>query len=409
MKRFFTPLVIIGFLVSCISEKSTSPGKPTTFIRYYNGGFNDVAQTFQETGDQGFIILATTQVKTSDAAIPRYKIKLIKTDAFGNMVWQKLYPDFSAAAPVPNYQAHDLQILKDGGYVITGQDIQQDGTSKILIMTVDANGTITKSNSLPTPAGSSLTGQAVAVNAADNYLVLGAAGGSAMILTEIKNSDLTPVWANTYAAGQVTLTDRLYLDDAGKAFWSGTVVKSGVTGIRVIKTQQNSQNSEFDQFIIEPGGFTEVANDFARFGFGYAIVGSTDKKADGTKGDKDILFKRLGQDGAVLSSQSFPLGDTDTQNDARNSISSTQDGGLILLASVNSVAINGRGDDDYYLIKINAFGDKEWSNSFGSRFKDAGSAVRQASDGGYMILGTSVQGGLSLIMLAKTDKGGKIE
>jgi len=116
----------------------------------------------------------------------------------------------------------------------------------------------------------------------------------------------------------------------------------------------------------------------------------------------------------VLASVSFPLGSGDTQNDVGNSISSTRDGGLILLASVNSLALDnlqrdGRGDNDYLLIKINAFGDHEWDTNFGSRFKDTGVAVRQASDGNYVILGTTLQGSQEITMLAKTNSLGKIE
>ena len=116
--------------------------------------------------------------------------------------------------------------------------------------------------------------------------------------------------------------------------------------------------------------------------------------------------------GEVLSSVSFPFGDGSTpdgQNDIGNSISSTQDGGLILLSSVNSAAIKGRGDTDYYLIKIDAFGEKVWTSSFGSRYKDDGVAVRQSTDGGYVVLGTITQGGLKLVTLTKTDKNGLVQ
>ncbi len=99
----------------------------------------------------------------------------------------------------------------------------------------------------------------------------------------------------------------------------------------------------------------------------------------------------------------------DAQNDIGNSISSTQNGGLILLASVGSVAIGGRGDNDYLLIQINAFGDEIWRSSFGSRFKDQGVSVRQSSDGNYVVLGTTNQGNRDIMMLAKTNGTGKIE
>ena len=387
-----------------------------TFIRYYNGGNNDQAVAMEETPDKGFIILASTRIQKAEADQPSYKIKLIKTDQYGNPVWQYLYPDFTVKNV--NYTASSLQILSTGGYVITGDVIQVDGSgnvlaSQALIMTVDDSGNKLKNASLASPLDASLkpidisSGKAVAVNALGNFLVLSTSGTDAMYLTEINQANFAPpTWTVPYSAGTTSLASRLFVDENGKIVWSGGATKNGLTGIRMVKTAPNSKFTDFDLLISEPG-FDETATDFCRFGFGYAVTGSTNKKPDGSKGaDTDILFRRLGADGTILSSQTFAF---DNQNDFGNSISSTQDGGLIILSSVLSAAIKGRGDTDYYLIKINAFGDKVWTSSFGSKFKDDGVTVRQASDGGYAVLGTTTQGGLKILTLSKTDKDGKIQ
>ena len=421
MKPFFTILCLSFFLASCLSEKSADPGTGSTFVRFYSGGYNDEAVSLEETSDKGFIILGSIRIVTSAAEAPQYRIKLIKTDVAGNPLWQKIYPDFSTKGL--NYKANGLQILQDGGYVVTGEDIQSDSTTKTLVMTVDASGTLVKKTSVKPAAFRSAAGQAVATNATGNFLVLSTSGKSSMLLSEMKKDDLVPVWANAYSAGQTSLANRMFLDEAGKVFWAGTVTKNSVTGIRFVKTSQNSQNTDFDLELLNPG-FSDNALDFCRFGFGYAVIGSTDQKKGGTApSDRDILFKRLGQDGTVLSTQSFPIvvagstgsGLDDKQDDIGNSISSTQDGGLILLGSVNSTALKSLdpshvgGDFDFLLIKIDAFGNEVWRNSFGSRFRDVGVSVRQATDGGYVVLGTTTQGGQDIIVLTKTNKSGKIE
>jgi hypothetical protein len=416
MKKFFTISIAI-LLGSCLSENGVKSGETPTFVRYYYGGNSDAAVTFEETSDKGFIIAATVTVSSS-ATAARNKIKLIKTDANGNVIWSHVYPDFGSTDDLKSYKASGLQILPaDAGYVVVGEDIQQNNT-QLLVLTVDGSGKMTNHVSIaPTPNTnqSSLFGKAVAVTAAGNYTILGFAGNSEMVLSELKKTDLSTAWIpRVYEAGSTTLNNRLFLDDVGKIFWSSTVTKTSVTGIRVVKTSPNAQNTDFDLTLLHPNaGVSEEATDFTRFGFGYAIVGSTTAKTDANgnfvkAADKDILFMRLGQDGTILSRHSFTVSETDTQNDVGNSISSTQDGGLILLASVNSVAIDGKGDNDYYLIKINAFGTEEWHNTFGSRFKDTGVAVRQASDGNYVVLGTTNQGNRDIIMLAKTTKVGNI-
>ena len=422
MKTISTIFCLALLLSACLSEKNAEPGKGATFIRYYSGGYNDEAITFEETSDKGFILLGSIRIVTSAVELPKYRIKLIKTDEFGNPLWQQIWPPFND--PGLSYRARGLQILQSGGYVVTGEDIQKkDSTSKILLMTVDGTGKDKpKTISVKPAAFRSAAGQAVATNSTGNYLVLSASGNSSMILSEMKKSDLTPVWANAYGAGQTSLANRMYLDDVGKVFWAGTVTKSGSAGIRFVKTAQNSQNTDFDLELIN-AGYNDAASDFCRFGFDYAIIGSTDQKQTSptTLSDRDILFKRISQNGTVLSTKSFPIVAKDAtvlddkQDDLGNSISSTQDGGLILLGSVNSTALKSvdanhvGGDFDFMLIKINAFGDEDWRNAVGSRFRDIGAAVRQASDGGYVVLGTTTQGGQDIMVLAKTNKSGKIE
>ena len=427
MKAILTFFCLALLFAACLSEKSASPGNGSTFVRFYSGGYNDEAVAFEETSDKGFIILGSIRIVTSAAEAPKYRIKLIKTDEFGNPLWQQIWPPFNDSKL--NYRARGLQILQNGGYVVTGEDIQKDSTSKILLMTVDGSGKDTpKTISVKPGAFRSVAGQAVATNSTGNYLVLSASGNSSMILSEMKKDDLTPLWANAYIAGQTSLANRMYLDDAGKVFWAGTVTKSLNTGIRFVKTAQNAQNTDFDLQLINPG-FSDEAADFCRFGYGYAIIGSTDKKQGNTlPSDRDILFKRLGQDGSLLSTKSFPIVSAevsaqtatagsldDKQDDQGNSISSTQDGGLILLGSVNSTALKTvypshvGGDFDFLLIKIDAFGNEVWRTAFGSRFRDIGVTVRQSLDGGYVVLGTTTQGGQDIMVLTKTNKSGKIE
>lgn len=414
-------VICLGFLVvSCLSEEGAKPGTTSTFIRYYNGGNGDTAQALEETPDKGFIILANTKIQKAEADIPNYKIKLIKTDANGNPVWTKLFPSIDVKDV--NYSASSIQLLSGGGYVIVGDDIQSDGTTKTLLLTVDDSGNAVHSASY----GTSVKGKAVTVNSANNFLILSTAGDATMYLSEIGSSTFTPVDPNAptvlYQAGSTTLANKLYLDrnnvgngqsPTDKVLWAGAVTKNGLTGIRFIKTVPNNVNTDFDLLISQPG-FSEIATDFCRFGYGYAVIGSTNQKAGSTTAgtDTDIMFKTITTEGFVMSTKSFPFGDgitPDGQNDLGTSISSTQDGGLILLASVNSAAIKGNGDTDYYLIRINAFGDKIWGISFGSRYKDDGVAVRQSSDGGFVVLGTTTQGGLKIITLSKTDGTGKIQ
>ena len=60
-----------------------------------------------------------------------FKIKLIKTDAFGNLVWQKLYPEINNTTD--SYKGNGFTIDPAGGYVIVGEDIKSQKSNLKII------------------------------------------------------------------------------------------------------------------------------------------------------------------------------------------------------------------------------------------------------------------------------------
>lgn len=408
MRRFYT-LALSLLLVSCLSESNVSPGSSSTFIRYYNGGNNDEAKSLERTPDGGYVILATTRRQKAETDPIQFRIKFIKTDAMGNPEAPRFFPSDIVNDP-KNYQASSIKAVPGGGYIIVGEDMQANGTSKSLIIYVDANGDNAVVESFDYGRG-----KAASISSTGSFLMLTVK--PMLTDTFMYLLDLTPgassFTTNTiteYPAGNTSIASRLIVDETGKAIWSGVKTDAGLTGIRVLKTITSNINTEFDRTVTQDG-FDLVGTDICRYGLNYAVIGSTNRKPGQTTkaNDTDILFVRISPLGDTLSTKSFPLGALDSQNDVGNAISSTKDGGLILLSSVNSIAIGGRGDLDFYLIRIDAFGNTVWYNSFGSKFKDEGVAVTQADDGGYVILGTTTQGALKILTLLKTDKDGKIE
>jgi len=413
MRKLYTVGLSL-LLLSCLSETTVDPGSSATFIRYYNGGNNDEASALELTPEGGYMILATTRIQKAEADIPRTKIKLIKTDEAGNPLWQQLYPDFNDQTR--DYTASAIQATPTG-YIVIGDVIESGAVSKTFVLEVNEDGVETNSADLEFIPNTAENGKAIAIAANGNYLALSTQGSQTMVLTELSNATnpISVVSAVSYAGGATTLANRLLVDEAGKAVWSGMATASGLTGIRLLRTSPNSPTVDFDLLLSEPG-YSLAGFDFCRYGLGYAIAGSTNKKLNGTAAtDTDILFYLTSNDGNTIRVTSYSFDDPstpeneDNQIDAGNSIAPTNDSGLIFLSSVNSAAIEGRGDADFYLIKIDAFGNKEWTSAFGSRFKDEGVAIRQLTNGSYVALGTTTQGSLKILTLFKTNKDGKIE
>jgi hypothetical protein len=395
------PVALLITLFSCLTEENADPGKASTFLRYYNGGFDDQAQAFEETPDKGYILLASTQFTDNNADIQPSKIKLIKVDQFGNTLWQTLYPTFDDASNTSYYKGRGLLVEKDGsgnvtGYTIAGDRIDSStGISHLFIMQTDANGNFTRGTIHPLE---NVQGQSLAKDNS-GYLVLGSrvVAEEDMIVARFNASNLTLDWTREYGEGGSSFVTGLTTDSQNNIYWGGTVSKNnGPTAMRLIKTAPGEIGTLFDrdfglpEYNEETGGIC-----YSDFGPYFAFIGTTDENEN-----KDILYQKVSANGEILLTKIIGS----EAPEEGNAICTTGDGGLLIIGT--SGLDEAR---DYYMIKLNHLGDVLWSKVFGSKKPDRGVSVRQVSDGSYVILGSTTLGGLNSIMLMKTDSQGNIE
>jgi hypothetical protein len=112
---------------------------------------------------------------------------------------------------------------------------------------------------------------------------------------------------------------------------------------------------------------------------GYIVAGSTHSFGAGSN---DVWLIKTVANGSEDWKRTFG-GDS---NDYGYAVQQTTDGGYIVAGSTASF---GAGVDDVWLLKVAANGSEDWNRTFGGNSNDYGYAVRQTTDGGYIVAGST--------------------
>ena len=68
----------------------------------------------------------------------------------------------------------------------------------------------------------------------------------------------------------------------------------------------------------------------------------------------------------------------------------TADGGFAISGLTNSY---GAGGNDVWFVKVDSFGNMQWSKTFGSAGADSGAMLRQTTDGAYVVIANTASFG----------------
>ncbi len=121
---------------------------------------------------------------------------------------------------------------------------------------------------------------------------------------------------------------------------------------------------------------------------GMSYSGISGDKTQPSRGDADYWIVKLDEAGNIEWDKTFGGADLDWLI----SVKQTTDGGYILGGSSYSnisgeKTENARGSDDYWVVKVDASGNKEWDRTFGGSSVEFMRAIVQTADGGYMLGG----------------------
>lgn len=131
---------------------------------------------------------------------------------------------------------------------------------------------------------------------------------------------------------------------------------------------------------------------FAIFGYSQSIDGNVTENS----GSKDFWISKLDGSGNISWQKSYGFSGADDGI----SIIQTNDDGYLLTGVLDVSASGGQGNSkttltkkhaggDYWVIKLNASGEKQWSRYFGGTFTDTPYGALQTEDNSYIIVGSS--------------------
>lgn len=367
------------------------------------GTGNDYGFSVTQTLDGGYVIAGATNSKGAGG----YDAYLIKTNASGNVEHETTF------GSTGNDIAYDVQRTIDGAYIITGvygvlntspdPSIPADLVGELFVRKVDTNFNLlweTKySDNISAQNGCRYAlGYSLQQTRDDGFIVAGSCafniGGEYPYVLKLDSAG-NRLWEfnnllGISSAGNVNSIKQT-IDDGYIVAIATHIVKLDASGT-VVWTQ------ETDGASAPVGGSAQSICEASDAGLIFTGIGNF---VAGTS-PGDLYLAKYSADGTLLTwEKTFGS----TGGDEGLSVQVTTDNGII---SVGRGSMNEGRLFDVYLLKTDAGGNQQWSKSFGGTADDVGRAVRQTSDGGYIVVGyTKSKGaGNNDIYLIKTDANG---
>jgi predicted secreted protein len=389
MNRKFTVMFVALMLLAAVCPCAHAAGG---WSKTYGGTGEDIGygQVIQ-TSDGGYAVSGDT----ASFGAGGDDAWLIKTDATGNMIWNKTY------GGVLDEFSHGMCQTNDGGYAFSGytKSFGAGGQDAWLVKT-DSSGNMQWNK---TYGG---TGNEIAAN-----VIQTSDGGYAM-----------SGWTESFGAG---LNDSWLIktDAAGNMQWNKTYggadneaayefVQTGDGGYTITATTKSFGAGGFDGWLIKTD-----ANGNMQWNKTYG--GAGDDSLSGLVRTSDGGYAMSGYTASFGGFYKFYVVKTDANGnmqwenaygklyvDFGIHIVQTADGGTAIIGFTYTTV----GTYDFWLIKTDAGGSMQWDKTYGGAGNDYAMDLIQTSDGGYAMSGwtESFGAGGNDFWLVKTDALGVI-
>lgn len=325
----------------------------------------DGGYSMKQTSDKGYIIVGSTYNDSQRS------ICLIKIDKDGNELWTKTY------GSEIHKTGYAVEEIPGEGYIIGGISIytspEGNRTLAISLIKTDLDGEKEWDRLFPVSSGL-------------GFKSVGSVPFSFLSLAKTEEGGylvMTRVFSQTFSNRPINIL-LFKTDSNGEKEWEKII-----------------ENKDY----YYPSLMQKVVDG------GYIIVGFTDKnwvgKPTKERNDYDVFLIKVDSGGEKLWEKTYGIGDYGWRSDFALSGEQTLDGKYIITGFAN---ISGGGICDIFLLKTDSEGDEEWRKTFHFQKWDWAYSVKQATDGGYIIVGGTDNGNSTSqeIYIIKTDSKGNL-
>jgi hypothetical protein len=351
-------------LVAVFAALSLDLNAQTAPVKQWEKSFGAAAEdrlyALKQTADGGFILGGESASgiggDKTQASKGQFDFWVVKTNANGNKVWDKTLGGSN------NEYFHSLWLNTDGSFILGGNSASPasgdksqglQGNDDYWIVKLDLN-------------GNKIWDRSFGGIGQDRLLNLQQTADGGFILGGSSDSGISG--------------DKSQSSIGGRDYW---VIKLDANGSKVWdKTYGGNDNDEFSSLQqTSDGGFILG---------GTSISGVSGSKTQPAQGYGDYWIIKLDPSGNKLWDKTFG----GNGGDNFSSVSQTTDGGYILGGSSQSgISIDKsqptKGSYDFWIIKLDAAGNKQWDKTIGGNSADIFSSIQQTSNGGYILGGLS--------------------
>ena len=420
-------LSLVLLLYLCFIPKSLAQNKLWDKTIGGNGG--DQLTAMQQTSDGGYILGGTSGSGISGDKSEKSRggadYWVVKLNANGSKAWDKTF----GGNNIEDLQA--LQQTRDGGYVLSGfsqsnkggdKSENSQGGSDFWIVKIKPDGTKQWDKTFggrqhefslilvrQTPDGGYVVGGS-SLSGISGDKTEASRGNWDYWLVKLK-ADGTKTWDKTYGGKNEEYLSSLELSNDGGFILSGsstsgrsgdkTQASKGEDDYWVVKTDQ-SGNILWDKTIGGNGGESGESQVQQTPDGGYILGGYSKSNQSGDKTENnrgcdadgncrgDFWVVKLTANGSKEWDKTYG----GNNGEYFKSLQQTQDGGFVLGGWSNSnksgdKTEDSKGESDFWIVKINSDGTKQWDKTFGGNDVDDLYSIQQTRDGNYILGGTS--------------------